>query len=190
VTGTTGSTGATGVGETGATGGVGATGPAGATGVGDAGATGDFGATGATGPVPTNVVTTDTLQVVSGNKTFTAATIQNGTFTDGYTEEVNTVTISSTPYAISLTGGSIQNLTLPASNISLTFPTATSGKSFLLILRQGVSGGGTVTWPATVKWPNDGIPILSGVASKADIFSFTCIGSNWAGITTGQIYSI
>jgi hypothetical protein len=158
--------------------------------LGSTGATGTAGATGATGPIPTNVVTTDTLQVISGSKTFTSATIQNGTFTDGYTEEVNTATISSTPYTISLTGGSIQNLTLPASNVSLTFPTSTSGKSFLLVLRQGATGGGTVTWPATVKWAGDITPTLSGVASKADIFSFTCIGSNWAGVNTGQIYSI
>jgi hypothetical protein len=65
-----GSTGATGVGATGATG-IATQGSTGATGVGATGATG-VGATGATGTIPTNVVTTDTRQTITGEKVIQA----------------------------------------------------------------------------------------------------------------------
>jgi hypothetical protein len=189
-----GSTGATGVigiqGATGSTGIQGATGEQGATGLGATGATG-IGATGATGPTPTNVVTTDTLQVVTGSKTFTSATIQNGTFTDGYTEEVNTTTITTSTYTISFTTGSIQVLTLPSSAVTLTFPTATIGKSFLLVLRQPLGGGGTVNWPSgSVFWPGGTAPTQSSVPNTYDVFAFTSPIGVWNGSVVGQNYGV
>ena len=124
----------------------------------------------------------DADNVVSlNNKTIVACT-----FTDGYTEEVATAN-TSTAYTIDLANGSIQILTLTG-NCVYTFPTATAGKSFLLIQKQDGTGSRTVTWPAAVKWPSSTAPTLTATASKADVFAFTADGTNWFGRTIGQLY--
>ena len=119
--------------------------------------------------------------VALNNKTIVA-----GTFTDGYTEEVATAN-TSTAYTIDLANGSIQILTLTG-NCVYTFPTATAGKSFLLIQKQDGTGNRTVTWPSAVKWPSSTAPTLTATASKADTFAFTADGTNWYGRTIGQLY--
>ena len=118
--------------------------------------------------------------------TMTNKTIEAGTFTNGYTEEVGTAN-TSTAYTIDLANGSIQNLTLTGT-CTYTFPTATAGKSFLLIQKQDGTGSRTVTWPAAVNWPSSTAPTLTATASKADVFAFTADGTNWYGRTIGQLY--
>jgi hypothetical protein len=86
-TGSTGPIGATGeIGATGDIGETGATGPDGATGIGTPGAAGatgatgvgNQGATGATGAIPTNIVTIDTAQTITGVKAFSVDISVNG----------------------------------------------------------------------------------------------------------------
>lgn len=119
-------------------------------------------------------------------QTLTNKTVEAGTFTNGYTEEVGTAN-TSTAYTIDLANGSIQNLTLTGT-CTYTFPTATAGRSFLLIQKQDGTGNRTVTWPAAVKWPSSTAPTLTATASKADVFAFTADGTNWYGRTIGQLY--
>ena len=80
-----------------------------------------------------------------GNVTLTNTTVNN------YTETVSSAN-SSTAYSVNLSNGTFHIVTLTA-NATVTMPAATSGKSFLLLLKQDGTGGRTVTW-STVKWPS------------------------------------
>ena len=125
------------------------------------------------------VGTTDTQGLT--NKTLTNPTVTN------YVESVvaiGTVTSSST---ISLTSGTVQTATLTASTAcTFTMPTATAGKSFILLLKQAAStGNGTATFTG-VKWSAAGTPTITATAGKMDILSFVADGTNWYGnITQG-----
>ena len=123
---------------------------------------------------------------LTGTQTLTNKTIEAGTFTNGYTEEVNTAN-TSTAYTISLADGSFQVLTLTG-NATITMPTATAGRSFILLLKQDGTGSRTVTW-STVKWPGGTAPTVTSTASKQDIYSFFADGTNWYGTTVGQNYT-
>jgi len=122
----------------------------------------------------------------TGSETLTNKTIEAGTFTNGYTEETVTAN-TSTAYTIDLANGTVQILTLTG-NCVYTFPTATAGRSFLLVQKQDATGSRTVTWPASVKWPASTAPTLTSTASKADVFAFTCDGTNWFGRVIGVNY--
>jgi hypothetical protein len=127
-----------------------------------------------TAPTGDVVGTTDTQGLT--NKTLTNPTVTN------YVESViaiGTVTSSST---ISLTSGTVQTATLTASTAcTFTMPTATAGKSFILLLKQAAStGNGTATF-TSVKWSSAGTPTMTATAGKMDIFSFVSDGTNWYG---------
>jgi len=129
------------------------------------------------------------IATYTGTETLTNKTVEAGTFTNGYTEEVATAN-TSTAYTIDLANGSVQILTLTG-NCTYTFPTPVAGKSFILVQKQDVTGSRTVTWPASVDWPGATAPTLTSTASKADKFVFTAIdGSNWLGSVAGQNYTV
>ena len=132
--------------------------------------------------------TTGTLATLAGTETLTNKTVEAGTFTNGYTEEVATAN-TGTAYTIDLANGSVQILTLTG-NCTFTFPTATAGRSFFLLLKQDGTGGRTVTWPAAVKWPASTAPTITSTASRTDKFVFTADGTNWVGSVAGQNYTL
>ena len=82
-----------------------------------------------------------------------------------------------TAYTIDLANGSVQILTLTG-NVTYTFPTATAGRSFLLIEKQDATGSRTVTWPAAVKWPSGTAPTITSTASRS-----ICLASRRMGPT-------
>lgn len=94
---------------------------------------------------------------------------------------------SSTAITLALTNGTVQIITLTG-NATITMPTATSGKSFILYLKQDATGSRTVTW-SSVKWPGGTAPTITSTASKQDIYSFFADGTNWYGTTVGQNYT-
>ena len=125
----------------------------------------------------------------TGTETLTNKTVEAGTFTNGYTEEVFSSTPTST-ITLDLANGSVQIITL-GGNITYTFPTPVAGKSLTLIQKQDGTGSRTVTWPASVKWPAGTAPTITSTASKADKFVFTAIdGSSWLGSVAGQNYTV
>jgi hypothetical protein len=111
----------------------------------------------------------------------TSPTVNNPTVTN-YVESVvavGTVTSSST---LSLTSGTVQTATLTASTAcTFTMPTATAGKSFVLLLKQAAStGNGTATFTG-VKFGTAGAPTITATAGKMDILTFIADGTNWYG---------
>jgi hypothetical protein len=127
-----------------------------------------------TAPTGDVVGTTDTQGLT--NKTLTNPTVTN------YVESVVAIGTVSSSSTISLTSGTVQTATLTASTAcTFTMPTATAGKSFILLLKQAAStGGGTATF-TSVKWGTAGAPTVTSTAGKMDIFSFVSDGSNWYG---------
>lgn len=113
-----------------------------------------------------------------GNLTVTNTTVTN------YTESVVAIGNSSTAQTLSLTNGTVQTVTMTG-NCTFTMPTATAGKSFILIVNTGAgSFTGTFT---SVKWPNNTAPTLTTTASRWDILTFVSDGTNWYG-NSAQAY--
>jgi hypothetical protein len=110
-----------------------------------------------------------------GNLTTANVTVTNYIET---LQAVGTVGASST---LSLATGTVLTATLTASTpCTFTMPTATAGKSFILILTQASSGMTTATF-TSVKWPAGTAPTITATASAVDILSFVSNGTNWYG---------
>lgn len=110
------------------------------------------------------------------NKTVTNPTVKN------YVESVVAIGTVSSSHTLALTDGTVQTATLTASTAcTFTMPTATAGKSFLLLLKQAAStGNGTATF-TSVKWGTAGAPTITAAAGKMDILTFVADGTNWYG---------
>ena len=122
---------------------------------------------------------------VTATQTLTNKTLTNPTVTN-YTETANTAN-SSTAITLSLANGTVQIITLTG-NATITMPTAVSGKSFTLLLKQDATGSRTVTW-ATVAWPSATAPTITATASKMDKYVFISDGTYWYGSNAGQNYT-
>ena len=121
----------------------------------------------------------------TGTETLTNKTLTNPTVTN-YVETPYSAN-SSTAITLALTNGTVQIITLTG-NATITMPTATSGKSFIMYLKQDATGSRTVTW-STVKWAGGTAPTITSTASRQDILSFFADGTNWYGVVVGQNYT-
>lgn len=122
------------------------------------------------------------IATYTGTETLTNKTLTNPTVTN-YTETLYTAN-TGTAITVSLANGTVQQLTLTG-NATITMPTATAGKSFVIMLKQDATGSRSVTW-STVTWPGGTAPTITGTASKQDIYSFFADGTNWYGGVIGQ----
>lgn len=123
----------------------------------------------------TGVASTSTSQTLT-DKTLTNPSINN------YTEGVVAIGTVTSSHTFSLTNGTVQTATLTASTAcTFTMPTATAGKSFIVLLKQAAStGNGTATFTG-VKWSGGSAPTITATAGKMDILSFVSDGTNWYG---------
>jgi hypothetical protein len=125
-----------------------------------------------TGPSGTIVGTTDTQTLT--NKTLTNPTVTN------YVETVVAIGNSGTSQTLALTNGTVQTVTMTG-NCTFTMPTATAGKSFILIAVQDGTGSRTATF-TSVKFAGGVAPTLTTTATTGrDILTFVADGTNWYG---------
>ena len=145
-----------------------------------------FAAAGTGTSVGLNVGAGKTLSV-AGTATLTGTTsITNPTVTN-YTESVVSIGNSGTTQTLSLTSGTVQTVTMTG-NCTFTMPTATAGKSFILIAVQDGTGSRTATF-TSVKWAGGTAPTLTTTATTGrDIFAFVSDGTNWYG-TVAQAFA-
>jgi hypothetical protein len=134
---------------------------------------------------PSGAIVGDTDTQTLTNKTLTTPTLTNPTVTN-YVETVFTAN-SSTAITLALTNGTVQIITLTG-NATITMPTATAGKSFIIMLKQDATGSRSVTW-STVKYPSGTAPTITATASRMDILSFFADGTNWYGTVIGQNFT-
>lgn len=119
----------------------------------------------------------------TGASTFSSTVGITGNTTLGsYSETVVAIGTVTTANTLSLATGTVQTATLTASTAcTFTMPTATAGKSFILLLKQAATtGNGTATF-TSVKWPTAGAPTITATAGKMDILTFVSDGTNWYG---------
>ena len=122
-----------------------------------------------------NNMTFANVTITSG--TANAVTIGNGTYTN-YTESVVAIGTVTTTNTLSLSNGTVQTVTLTAANTcTFTMPTATAGKSFILIVTGAATANATFTG---VKWAANTAPTITTTGNK-DILSFIADGTNWYG---------
>jgi hypothetical protein len=125
-----------------------------------------------TATIGNTTVTLGSTTTSLGNLTTANVTVTN------YIETLNAIGNSSTSKTIDLTTGTVQTVTMTG-NCTFTMPTATAGKSFILIVSTGAgSFTGTFT---SVKWPSNTAPTLTTTASRWDILTFVSDGTNWYG---------
>jgi len=136
-------------------------------------------------PSSSNLASAVTDETGSGSLVFgTSPTVNNPTITN-YVESVVSIGTVTTSNTLSLTNGTVQTATLTASTAcTFTMPTATAGKSFILLLKQAATtGNGTATFTG-VKFNSVGAPTITATAGKMDILSFVADGTNWYGSYT------
>jgi cyclophilin family peptidyl-prolyl cis-trans isomerase len=131
------------------------------------------GGTGATSLASASIAT------YTGTETLTNKTLTNPTVTN-YVESVVAIGNSSTSQTLALTNGTVQTVTMTG-NCTFTMPTATAGKSFILICTQDATGSRTAVF-TSVKWAGGTAPTLTTTATTGvDILTFVANGTSWFG---------
>lgn len=101
-------------------------------------------------------------------------------------ELVNAVGNTGTAATINLANGNFVTATLTG-NCTFTFSNPSAGaSSFTLFLSNDATAGRSITWPVSVRWPNNTIPIRTATASRTDVYTFFTLdgGTTWYGSLT------
>ena len=128
----------------------------------------------------TNAVTGTGKMALDTTPTIATPVLTNPTVTN-YVETLQAVGTVGASSTLALTNGTVLTATLTASTpCTFTMPTATAGKSFILILTQAASGMTTATF-TSVKFPGGTAPTITATASAVDILTFVANGTSWFG---------
>lgn len=122
---------------------------------------------------------------IAGNKTFTDLT-SIGAYNEGLVT-ANT----GANYAINCATANNFLLTLTANcTFTITGTAASRVTGINLKLKQDATGGRTITWPPSVKWPGGTAPTLTSTAGKADYIALVSMdnGATWDGFVAGKNY--
>ena len=108
-----------------------------------------------------------------------------------YSESIATPPVSAGALTLNLAVGNVFEVTLTESVVSLTLvcPQAAGlAGSCCLILKQDGSGGRTLAWPASMRWPGGVKPEISAAKNAVDFFAFVTGdgGATWYGFTGGR----
>ena len=125
------------------------------------------------------------LSVIEDTAPQLGGELDAGAHTIGFTQQTATGTGATT---IDWKLGNKFKFTFGAFNEVFTFTAPTKACNILLVLVQDGVGSRTVTWPATVKWPNGTPAALSTAPSSIDICSFYFDGTNYYG-TAGYAFA-
>lgn len=84
-------------------------------------------------------------------------------------------------YALTLTGNTVLTLSGPPPQ----------GGDFRLLVKQDATGGRTLTFPASVKWPGGTVPTLGGAANAVSLLQFVTAdgGATWLGALLGANFA-
>jgi hypothetical protein len=139
-----------------------------------------------------NTASTIVVRDASGN--FSAGTITANLSTgslSNYSETINALGNTGTAATINLANGNFVTATLTG-NCVFTFTTGltTGAISFTLHLTNDATPSRTITWPASVVWPNGTTPTRTTTASKTDVYTFYTLnnGTTWYG--TISLYNL
>jgi hypothetical protein len=106
----------------------------------------------------------------------------NLTIGGDYTEGVAAIGTVGSSHTLDLSFGTLQTATLTSGTpCTFTMPTSTAGKSFVLMLKQPVSGSTTTATFTGVKWSGGTAPVITATLGRMDILSFFADGTNWYG---------
>lgn len=104
-----------------------------------------------------------------------------GVTTGSWTGAVSLLSYPQT-YLATLTGN-VTSLTLPTSPYALESGTVT------LVLTQDATGGRTITWPVSVKWPDGIAQQPAAGANTISIIHLLWTGQNWLGMVGGKSFA-
>lgn len=137
-----------------------------------------------------DVLDVATLGTSEASKVVTADANGVVIFSDGVVEDETSVTSSGSATTVNCRDGNVFSHTL-SENTTFTFSNApASGLAFsftLKIVQDSGANGYSVTWPASVDWPESVAPTLSSGANDVDMFVFltTDGGTTWYGFAAG-----
>ncbi len=108
-----------------------------------------------------------------------------------FSETSTTPTVSAGTLTLDLETGNVFEVTVTENVTTLTFanpPASGRAGSCTLILRQDATGGRTLVWPGSVRWPAGDPPAISAAANAADVFAFVTRdgGATWYGFLGGK----
>jgi hypothetical protein len=127
-----------------------------------------------------NAVLGVNVYTTSGISTFTSLTFKN------YTETVYAYGNTGASPSLALSNGTVVTATLD-DNATFTFDLtgcpSVGNFGFTLILTNDATPSRTITWPASVKWPNGSVPVRTETANKIDVYTFFTYdnGTTWWG---------
>lgn len=128
-------------------------------------------------------VNTDSVYRVADTVVVTADRDLTNVRTANFASEFDNGSQAGPNYTVDWNNGQKQAITL-SGNVTLAFTAPPGTGNFLLRVVQDGTGGRTITWPASVKWPGGTAPTLSAAANAEDIVTFYTNGTDYYGVAS------